>query len=241
VSPTVLSGATSGSLLPFVFVWRVERPRRARAALGVRLGGLRCAPTPLRCSGAWPRRQTCSVSCAHCASDMSPSQFTCALSRAAMRPALLGASHARRAQPGRTLANHRGVQRVRRAALRISKAAGERVAARIWGAEERRACGPRAQRDTSSDSATCPKRSERSSRSKFVAVGRETDAVRPDVEQSFRTVPRLAHALALASARARRGVGAKRRPLRLRAAACPPAALPLHPMHEQRTAATSRT
>ena len=73
-------------------------------AAALRLGGRRCAPTPLRCSVSWPRRRTHCVRCAHFVQTTATSQKTMRAARAATSPALLGASEARRSLPGRAFA-----------------------------------------------------------------------------------------------------------------------------------------
>ena len=83
--------------------------RRGKGAPGqaaaLRLGGRRCAPTPLRCSVSWPRRSTHCVRCALSAQTDATSQSLMRAARAATSPALLGASEARCGLPGRAFAD----------------------------------------------------------------------------------------------------------------------------------------
>jgi hypothetical protein len=96
-----------GPLLTFAFCcaglgWRGKGTPGQAAAL--RLGGRRCAPTPLRCSVSRPRRRTHSATCGRCVRTASTSQKTKRAARAATSPALLGTSEARLRLPGRAFA-----------------------------------------------------------------------------------------------------------------------------------------
>ena len=73
--------------------WRGKGTPGQAAAL--RLGGRRCAPTPLRCSVSWPRRRTHYAPCGRCVRTASTSQKTKRAARAATSPGLAG-----RAGPG---------------------------------------------------------------------------------------------------------------------------------------------
>jgi hypothetical protein len=73
-------------------------------ATALRLGGRRCAPTPLRCSVSWPRRRTHSATCGRYVRTASTSQKTKRAARAATSPVLLGTSEARLRLPGRAFA-----------------------------------------------------------------------------------------------------------------------------------------
>jgi len=73
-------------------------------AAALRLGGRRCAPTPLRCSVSWPRRRTHYAPCGRCVRTASTSQKTMRAARAATSPVLLGTSEARLRLPGRAFA-----------------------------------------------------------------------------------------------------------------------------------------
>ncbi len=68
-------------------------------------GGLRFAPTALRCSVSRPRRRTRFVRCAHYAQTTATSQLTIRASRGATSPVLLGAPEARRDLPERAFAD----------------------------------------------------------------------------------------------------------------------------------------
>jgi len=90
-------------MLGFVlgFAWPAERSRpragawlRTTAAVGLR-------PTPLRCSVAWPAAELASFAALK---QTAASQITKRAARAATRPALLGAAHARSQAPARGLA-----------------------------------------------------------------------------------------------------------------------------------------
>jgi len=90
-------------MLGFVlgFAWPAERakPRagawlRTTAAVGPR-------PTPLRCSVAWPAAELASFAALTALKQAAASQITKRVARAATRPALLGAAHARSQAPAR--------------------------------------------------------------------------------------------------------------------------------------------
>ena len=90
------------SLLRYVGRWSGKgAPGQATA---LRLGGRRCAPTPLRCSVSWPRRRTHYAPCGRCVRTASTSQKTKRAARAATSPVLLGTSEARLRLPGRAFA-----------------------------------------------------------------------------------------------------------------------------------------
>ena len=99
--------AACGPLLKFDVCY-AGSGRRGKGAPGqataLRLGGRRCAPTPLRCSGSWPRRRTHFAPCGRCVQTTATSQKTMRAARAATSPALLGASEARLRLPGRAFA-----------------------------------------------------------------------------------------------------------------------------------------
>lgn len=76
-------------------------------AAALQRGGLRCAPTALRCSVSWPRRGTHSAHCVRCVRTTATSQCLIRAVRAATSPALLGASQVRRSLPERAFAGQR--------------------------------------------------------------------------------------------------------------------------------------
>ena len=73
-------------------------------ATALHWSGLRCAPTPLRCSVSRPRRITRFVRYAHCTQTNATSQMTMRAPRAATSPVLLGAPEARCGLPGHAFA-----------------------------------------------------------------------------------------------------------------------------------------
>ncbi len=137
--------AACGPLLKFAVCCAGSR-RRGKGAPGqaaaLRLGGRRCAPTPLRCSVSWPRRRTHCVRCAHFVQTTATSQTTMRAARAATRPALLGASEARLRLPGRAFAEP-AVAFARRAPL-VVFAAGAARWGRFLGRREAQRRGRRA-------------------------------------------------------------------------------------------------
>lgn len=99
--------------------------------------GLRCAPTPLRCSVSRPRRITRFVRRAHCTQTDATSQMTMRAPRAAASPVLLGAPEARRGLPGLAFADRWClvvVERTKPVAARQACSAG----GTLWGGEEHR-------------------------------------------------------------------------------------------------------
>ncbi len=87
------------------FVLEQSRSKGAAGlAVALRCGGLRCAPTPLRCSGSGPSGITRCVRCALFAQTDAASQLTMRASAPALNPALLGAAEARHSMPGRAFA-----------------------------------------------------------------------------------------------------------------------------------------
>jgi len=82
--------------------------RRGKVAPGqaapLRLGGRRCAPTPLRCSVAWPVAKLTALTSFAAFKQTATSQLLKRAARAATRPAMLGASEALRSLPGRAFA-----------------------------------------------------------------------------------------------------------------------------------------
>ena len=73
-------------------------------AVALHCGGLRCAPTALRCSGPGPSGITRCVRCALFAQTDAASQLTMRASARALNPALLGAAEARHSKPGHAFA-----------------------------------------------------------------------------------------------------------------------------------------
>ena len=67
-------------------------------------GGRRCAPTPLRCSVAWPAAELASFASLTALRQPRRVRWTMRAARAATRPALLGASEARHELPARAFA-----------------------------------------------------------------------------------------------------------------------------------------
>ncbi len=76
----------------------------AGLAVALHCGGLRCAPTALRCSGSGPSGITRCVRCALFAQTDAASQLTRRASALALNPVLLGAAEARHSKPGRAFA-----------------------------------------------------------------------------------------------------------------------------------------
>ena len=175
----------------------------------LRWSGLRFAPAALRCSVSWPRRRTRFAHCVRCARTTATSQSTTRAAREATSPALLGAPQARPGLPGRAFAG----TLVWFATSNTSAAARQAVpgGGDLCGGEEcRTSVGARsALRKLTRRS--CPSVVSEANAASF-ATRLKADAASPDTEQSLRTVLCLASALALASARARSAVGAKRRP-----------------------------
>lgn len=83
--------------------WRGKGVPGQAAAL--RLRGLRCAPTALRCSGCRPRRGTHFAHCVRSVQTTATSQFLMRAARAANSLPLLGASQARHSLPERAFAD----------------------------------------------------------------------------------------------------------------------------------------
>ena len=103
----------------------------------LRLGGLRFAPTPLRCSVSWPRRGTHFAHCVRYVQTAATSQLTIRAAREATSPALLGASAALRALSGRAFAGRlvfHSTRREARSARQAVPGGGD-----FCGGEERRA------------------------------------------------------------------------------------------------------
>lgn len=73
-------------------------------AVALHCGGLRCAPTALRCSDSGPSGITRCVRCALFAQTDAASQLTRRASAPALNPALLGAAEARHSKPGHAFA-----------------------------------------------------------------------------------------------------------------------------------------
>ena len=76
----------------------------AGLAVALHCGGLRFAPSALRCSGPGPSGITRCVRCALFAQTDAASQLTRRASAPALNPALLGAAQARHSKPGRAFA-----------------------------------------------------------------------------------------------------------------------------------------
>jgi hypothetical protein len=176
--------------LPFYTSVRVHAERPRVAAGGIRRGlmlwrsALRADCTAML--GPRSRRRTRCVSCAHCAQTTAASQMTMRAARADRGPALLVATEIAptgyrlpRVPPAcfstrKNIVPCKGAPAASPAGLffdeeshRLGKGAGGWTAARLCAAEKRRACGPRAQRASSTDSSQLSERSERSSRSEF--------------------------------------------------------------------------
>lgn len=97
--------------------------------------GLRCAPTPLRCSVSRPRRITRFVRYAHCTQTNATSQMWMRAARAATSPVLLGAPEARCGLPGRAFADRWCLVFVDRTKPVAARQAYS-VRGNLWGGEE---------------------------------------------------------------------------------------------------------
>jgi len=244
---------------------RVARARRGAGGrrLPLRCGGRPFGPTPLRCS---PRGAAAmhSAPAPERGRPINASRRSGAARRTAPAALRCSAPQRRRTrrppapsrEPAVQLATARRVASSALLALLVEllgaarKAVGGRAAERLCGAEER--WGPGVAHRLKAMRRAQPVRAPSigSSRSEMPAMrGRVlrsppgTDALSPDERQSLRTVFRLAKAKALASALARRGVGAQRRPPQRSAAARPPTALLVRSSGTGRasTAAAKRT
>ena len=130
----------SGPLRSFAWVGFVRSGRGGkgtpRQATKLRLGGLRCAPTPLRCAVSWPRRGTHFAHCVRYVQTAATSQLTLRAAREATSPVLLGASEALRALSGRAFAGRlvfHSTRREARSARQAVPGGGD-----FCGGEERR-------------------------------------------------------------------------------------------------------
>lgn len=115
----------------------VQRGKGASGqAAALRWSGLRCAPTPLRCSVSRPRRITRFVRCAHCTQTNATSQMWMRAAREAASPVLLGAPEARRGLSERTFADRWCLVFVERTQPVAARQACS-VGGDLWSGEER--------------------------------------------------------------------------------------------------------
>ncbi len=267
--PRERATTASGPLLPLNAGFAGEDWRgkgTSGQAASLHWGGLRAAKTSLRCSASWPRRRTHFAHCVRCVRTSATSQRTTRASREATRPGLAG-----RAGPvGPAVRKAQAVPRTACArahlfgtpeALRVlpERAFAETLvltAARAPAAPARRAvpgggdfCGDEKRRPGVGVRSTLRRLTRRgclngvsAANAVSSATRPQGDAASPDTGQSLRTVLCLASALALASARARSGVFAARRPPQHElppGSACR-AALKLRKSGRRRTAAMGR-